>query len=102
MSLTKPYSIEKRITRSVARTLVDKNLKKKSSGSIGCDDQLKNVDDSQKNGMRKKKTVIEEGNESKSGLCINQYTLFVHFSTFLFSFTTRINSIGSFSNYGRK
>ena len=68
MASTKTYSIEKRITRSAASTMVDKESGQKSSASTGSDGKSKEVDVGRKKEVKKKKTVVSAGNEYQSGL----------------------------------
>jgi len=73
MSATKSYSIEKRITRSVARIILNSKSDQTSSLFIEIDNKLNNnVNDNSRKEMMKKEEVVPAANVFNSGMCITQ------------------------------
>ena len=73
MSPTKSYSVEKRITRSVARIILNSKSDQKSSMFIEIDNKLNNdVNDNRRKKMKKKEKVVPAANVFNSGMCITQ------------------------------
>ncbi|CAF1942855.1 unnamed protein product [Rotaria magnacalcarata] len=69
MSPTKSYSVEKRITRSVARIILNSKSDQKSSMFIEIDNKLNNdVNDNRRKKMKKKEKVVPAANVFNSGL----------------------------------
>ena len=73
MSSTKSYSIEKRITRSVAKTILNSKSGQTSSIFIESDNQLNNnVNDNGRKERKKEEKVVPAANVFNSGMCIAQ------------------------------
>ena len=73
MSSTKSYSIEKRITRSAAKIILNSKSDQTSSVLIEIDNKLnKYVNDNSTKEVKKKKKVVPAANVFNSGMCIAQ------------------------------
>jgi ribosomal protein L31E len=73
MSATKSYSVEKRITRSVAKIIQKNKSDQTSSMFIEIDNKLNsNVNDNGRKKMKKKEKVVPAANVFNSGMCITQ------------------------------
>lgn len=73
MSPTKSYSVEKRITRSAARIILNSKSDQKSSMFIQIDNELiNNVNDNRKKKMKEKEKVVPTANVLNSGMCVTQ------------------------------
>jgi hypothetical protein len=79
MSPTKSYAVEKRITRSVARIILNSKSDQTSSMFIEIDNKLtNNVNGNIKKEMKKKEKVVPVATVFNSGMCIAQAVDFFH------------------------